>query len=230
MKLKKVLAKLNLPFSNLDELILNGEVKVNNEVVTYQNHEIKYEDVITIKNISIVHKEIINLALYKPKGYLSARKDNNHKVALELLPENYKYYKWIIAGRLDLDSEGLLILTTSGKFSNEVANPRYGIKKTYEVTLDRDIENQLLERIKEPMLLRDGKGELYKSEIEAIEKVSENKVLITISMGKYHQVKRMFLQLGYIVINLKRVSIGNITLKKLKPGELYEFKKEDLIL
>lgn len=228
IKLIKVIHKFNLPFEIKEDIILNGDVKVNDYIIKDPYFNVGYDDVLEVNKIKVIFTKAINLALYKPKGYLSATVDKTHQVVTSLIPSRYKYYKFVIAGRLDLNSEGLLILTTNGKYANKIANPGYKVKKVYEVSLDSNIKAETIKRLKEPLLLKDGEGKLYKSVIDDIKKLSNKKVLLTISMGKYHQVRRMFLQLGYIVENLKRVKIGNISLKDLKEGESYPFLIEDL--
>lgn len=228
MKLKKAIYKFNLSKKVNHESIKNGNVYVNNIKITNKEYELKNNDLIKIYDDEFIYKDIINLVIYKPKGYLSARKDKIHKCVIDLLKKPYSYYKYSIAGRLDLDSEGMLILTTSGRFSNSISNPIFNIVKEYEVLLNKNITDYDIEKLKEPMLLRDNKFKLYKSYVHDVIKRSDNKIIIKLKMGKYHQIKEMVKQIGYSVINLKRTKISNLNLKNLNQGEYYEFLKEDI--
>src|SRR5690554_6514487 len=213
--------------SEMTKAIKNGLVKINGNVIT--NSHIKIDpnkDIIHFNDELVYYYDIINIMIYKPIGYLSANKDNLHKVVLDLIEDNYKRLDLKIAGRLDLDSEGLLILTTSGKFAHFITSPNNKINKVYEVILDNDITNY--EILLEGVLIKDGKNEEYLAKALDIKKVEDKKYLITLDEGKFHQVKRMFLALNTKVINLKRISIGNLKLGNLKPGEYITFKKEEL--
>ena len=228
MKLKKAIYKFNLSKKVDYESIKNGNVYVNNIKITNKEYELKNNDLIKIYDDKFIYRDILNLVIYKPKGYLSARKDKIHKCVIDLLKKPYSYYKYSIAGRLDLDSEGMLILTTSGRFSNSISNPIFNIVKEYEVLLNKNITDYDIEKLKEPMLLRDNKFKLYKSYVHDVIKCSDNKIIIKLKMGKYHQIKEMVKQIGYSVINLKRTKISNLDLKNLNQGEYYEFLKDDI--
>ena len=228
MKLKKVIYKFNIKEKVNSDTIKNGYVYVNNIKTTNLEYDVKNNDLLKIFDDEFIYKDIVNLVVYKPKGYLSARKDEKHKCVVELLKKPYSYFKYSIAGRLDLDSEGLLILTTSGRFANSIANPIFNIIKEYEVELDRDILDIDIKNLKEPMLLRDNKFKLYKSYVHDVLRLTENKIIVKLKMGKYHQIKEMVKKIGYSVVNLKRTKIANLELKSLKQGDYYEFLKEDI--
>lgn len=173
----------------------------------------------------IYYEDPIHLAMYKPKGYVSAKKDNLYPCVTDLIKAPYDRFDFLIVGRLDVDTEGLLLLTTDGKFLHEITHPNYHLKKTYEAILDKPFthEKELLKGVQ----VFDGKQKPYIA--KAIDlKVDHNKVYITIDEGKFHQVKRMFLSVGYKVLYLKRTQIGKLTLGDLEPKLYMQIRKRDL--
>ena len=168
----------------------------------------------------------VNLILNKPVGYLSANKDNLHNTVMDLIEEPFNRYDLKIAGRLDLDSEGLLILTTDGNFVHDITNPNKNIPKVYEVITDKDTFDY--KKLLEGVIIKDGRSNDYLAKATNIEKLAECSFKITITEGKFHQVKRMFLYLGLEVTSLKRISIGNLKLNSLKVGEYELFNQEEI--
>lgn len=229
MRIDKVLSNLKYGSrKDVSSILKDKRVKVNNKLITDPKYKVSFNDEIKIDDQLIYFKELIILAINKPKGYLSANKDNYYKVVTDLIKEPYNRYDLHIAGRLDLDSTGLLILTNSGKLIKDITSPNNEIEKEYEVTLDKDFihSNELLEGV----LIKDGKKNIYLA--KALKIVTTNhKVLITISEGKFHQVKRMFRHLGYEVISLKRIRINKYLLpNNLEEGQYIEINISDIML
>ena len=178
-----------------------------------------------INNEKVFYQETIYLMLYKPKGYLSAHHDQIHRCAIDLIPPPYNRFDLSIAGRLDLDAEGLLILSNDGSFIHRVTHPKSHLPKTYEVILDQNFthEKEMLMGLE----IKDGKNETYRAQALSL-KIDHNHVIIVIDEGKFHQVKRMFGACGYQVLNLKRTHIGKLALGNLEPGACQLIRKEDL--
>lgn len=211
-------------------MIRDGFLTINDNIVTNCKYELKKDDKIVFDNNLVFFKEEINLMLNKPIDYLSANVDNIHKTVIELIKPPYDRYDFHICGRLDLDSEGLLLLSTSGKFSHIVTSPKSNISKLYEVILDKDCDISLANTLLEPHLLKDGSGEIYTSKALSVKKIKSNVYQVELNMGKYHQVKKMFKSIGFEVLNLKRLKIGKLMLDpNLKPGEYKEVSREDII-
>jgi len=227
MRLDKLLSNLKYGSrKDVKTLIKNHQIKVNNEIVNSPSIKINpSKDIIFINDEEVIYHKIINLMIYKPIGYLSANKDNMHQTVMELLEEDLLRYDLKIAGRLDLTSEGLLILTSSGRFAHRITNPNFKVNKVYEVTLDRLINNY--EELLKGVIIKDGNNNDYLAKALLIERINDNILHITINEGKFHQVRRMFEKINYKVINLKRIKIGNLELADLKPGEYQFFKEED---
>ncbi len=182
------------------------------------------EDVF-IDGEKVFYKEQIHLMVYKPVGYLSANHDTMHSVVTSLIKTPYDRFDFSIAGRLDLDAEGLLILTTDGNFAHQVMHPKKHIAKTYEVMLDKPFLHQ--HTLLKGIWIKDAYNDEYFAQALEIRKNQEY-VTIVIDEGKFHQVKRMFQAVGYEVLRLKRTQIGNLSIKDLKPGEYVEFERNDL--
>ena len=173
----------------------------------------------------VFYEDPIHLMLHKPKGYVSAKKDNLYPCVIDLITPPYNRFDFSIAGRLDVDTEGLLILTTDGKFLHEITHPNYHLPKVYEAILDRPFEhkNELLSGVK----IYDANQVMFEAKALDVH-VEDQKVLITIDEGKFHQVKRMFLSVGYKVIYLKRIKIGKLALNDLELGMIKQIKRSDL--
>ncbi len=202
------------------KLVSDGRVKVDNEVVNKSDLKIDINSSkIFIDDINIKIKEKIYLALNKPEGYLSATKDQNTLTIIDLIPKEYKHRELFPVGRLDKDTTGLIIVTDDGEFSHDIISPKKHIKKVYSVLIDKEINIEMINGFKEGVELNDGK-----CRPSILEKTGLNTALVTITEGRYHQIKRMFGCFGAKVLKLKRVKIGNYIL----PNDLEEGKFREL--
>lgn len=166
--------------------------------------------------------------LNKPKGYVSATVDRDNPTVIDLVPENFLRFELFPVGRLDIDTEGLCILTNDGELSHKLLSPKNHISKKYRAKLDAVPKDDELERIRNGIILEDG----YKCKPAIVTFDVENEAFyITIYEGKYHQVKRMFGAIDRRVLELKRVEMNKLTLDdKLAPGEIRELTDEELKL
>jgi 16S rRNA pseudouridine516 synthase len=146
--------------------------------------------------------------LHKPLGYICATTDNDHPTVLDLLDEPNKKILHI-AGRLDIDTTGLVLITDDGQWNHRVTSPRHECQKTYYVTLANDLVSDAQEKLQAGILLN---SEKQLTRPATLERLYNNEVRLTISEGKYHQVKRMFAALDNRVTELHRERIGDITL------------------
>lgn len=227
MRIDKYLSDIKIERrSMVKKFLLTHEVMINGQVIKESDYHFDPDqNELMIDGELIPYFKNMNLVLYKPKGYLSAHKDTMHQTVFSLLKAPFDHFNFKIAGRLDLDAEGLLILTTDGKFVHEVTHPKKHLDKVYEVTLNRIFVDQ--ESLIEGVMIKDEFNEPYLAKAKHI-KVSNHLVTLTIDTGKFHQVKRMFQSLGYDVIKLKRIQIGNLNLRDLTEGHYYPFRKEEL--
>ena len=174
--------------------------------------------------MTLIIKKNIYLILNKPKGYVSATTDNKDKTVLDLVPDEYKHRNLFPAGRLDKDTTGLMLITDDGLFAHNILSPKKHIDKKYEVTIDAYITNEMIEGFKKGVILND--GICHPSNLEIIE---PNKGIVTLTEGRYHQIKRMFGCFSAKVIELNRISMGNLYLPNdLKLGEVRELTIEEL--
>lgn len=227
-RLDKILSNLKYGSrKDVRNLIKKGSVLVNDEVVKVFDMQVDPTyDKISVNGKPLFFKENVILSFYKPKGYLSSHKDLMHKTLFEWIKAPYDRLDLKIAGRLDLDSEGLMILTTDGDLVHRITHPKKHLDKVYEVILDKFIEDQALEPLKMGVMLNDPNGETYLAKAKALT-CSNDQCRIVIDEGKFHQVKLMFKKVGYEVLNLKRTQIGHLKLN-LEPGQFKEINIEDI--
>ena len=164
--------------------------------------------------------------LNKPKDFISATFDTKLPTVLDLLEFPYSNMELFPVGRLDIDTTGFLILTNDGKFSYNVTNPKKKVNKKYFVTLRDEIISEQIEKLENGIYFE---KEDFTTENAKVEKISEKEINLTISEGKFHQVKRMLEYVENEVVELKRVCIGNLNLDdSLKLGEYREITNSEL--
>ena len=193
-----------------DELISSGKVKVNGQVVTNLGEKVSSKDIVEVDNKLIQKEEKkVYIVLNKPRGYVTTNSDEyNRKNVIDLIDEDVRVYS---IGRLDKDTEGLLLLTNDGEFSNKVMHPRNKIEKTYIVTTDTNVTNEQLEKLRNGVDIGD-----YITRPAKIKRIGNDKVQIIISEGKNRQVRRMCDSVGINLLNLRRIQVGNILLGNLQ--------------
>ena len=216
------------------EFLKKRKIKINDKIVIDGSIKIKeYEDVIKFEDNIVEYKPFVYIMLNKPSGVISATEDKRHKTVIDILENNYKTYNIFPIGRLDIDTEGLLLLTNDGQLSHNLLSPNKHVDKKYYVELKTEITAEMIEKLEngikleENFITKNAKIEVMKDE-KNIEK-DLKKVFITITEGKFHQVKRMFKAVNNEVLYLKRVQMGNLKLdKKLNLGEYRELTENEL--
>ena len=206
-----------------EELIKNGHVKVNGQLITEMGYLVSNDAEIIIDNKVITKcEEKIYLALNKPQGYLSTTSDDKkRKTVIDLLPSEFSNYRIYPVGRLDYDTKGIILLTNDGEFMNQMVGPRSGIEKEYLARVEGIVAPKELG----PLMygLKDNNITYLPAYCEIISVDEEHKsslVKIIITEGKYHQVKNMFKAINHPVKKLTRTRFGNITSKDLLVGEV----------
>lgn len=192
-----------------DELIQDGRIKVNGEVVKDLGVKVSLEDKIELdgKTISKEEKKVY-LMLNKPVGYVTTASDEKgRKNVLDLILEDVRVYP---IGRLDMYTEGLLLLTNDGDFANKLMHPKFEIDKRYVVTTDTKVTRQMLETLRNGVNIGD-----YVTREAKVEKIDEENISITIHEGKNRQVRRMCDAVGIKVLKLKRTNYGPLSLGEL---------------
>lgn len=170
--------------------------------------------------------EPIFVALNKPAGFVCARKDKRDETIMSLLGEEMANLH--IVGRLDKDTTGLIILTNDGQFTHNATHPKKHIAKVYEVTLEKPITDEGIEKLQSGLSIDYGKTPVKPA---LVQKQTNNIILLTIVEGKFHQVKKMMMAIDNRVSSLHRVAFGKVKLNELnlKSGEYKIIKKEDII-
>lgn len=208
-----------------EEFIKSGQVSINGRKAKLGDKVNPETDEVKVYGKLIKPRtEKIYLALYKPVGVVVSKIDpRGRKTVFSLLPEEFRN-KVHNVGRLDYDTEGLLILTNDGDLTEQLAHPRYEHDKEYEVITDIEPKPAQLDKLRDGIELPTGLTSPAKI------KTRSGKVQITIHEGKKRQVRRMFSAVGLGVRNLKRTRVSKYTMpSSLKPGEFLKIKKEDLI-
>ncbi|WP_432463205.1 pseudouridine synthase [Agarivorans sp. QJM3NY_33] len=216
-RLDKYLSKaMSISRSDAKKLIKNKRVTIDLQLKVQAQQTLYAEQQVHLDGqpLSLISQHYF--MLHKPTGYLSTAAEAGHPSALSLITTAAPVALHA-AGRLDLDTSGLLLLTTDGQWSHRVTSPNSGKYKAYRVQLAESLSLQDLEQLRQGILLR-GEDKLTKPAL--IEPLSATEVDLQITEGRYHQVKRMFAALGNKVLGLHRWQVGQIKLdEQLAPGE-----------
>ncbi len=223
-RVQKILAHAGIASRRkCEEIIKEGKVSVNNKVITIGDKADPDKDVIKVNGERIKSEKKRYIILNKPKGYVTTAYDpRGRKTVIDLVDMKERIFP---VGRLDLFSEGLLILTNDGDFANRIMHPRYEKTKTYNAMLDRKLEHDDLTRLKTGIVIE--KRKVVPDNLFLNNKDKRN-VVISIHEGRHKIVKRLFKELGYYITSLKRTRIGSITLKSLASGEWRELEKKEI--
>jgi pseudouridylate synthase len=217
VRVDKILSELG--FGSRQEIkkyVKAGKIRINDNIVKKPEEKLNSEvDKLFFEGKEVEVEEFETFILYKPAGYVCATKDNVHKTVMELIDSKRKNI--VPVGRLDLDTEGILILTNDGNLNHRLVSPSSHVDKTYYAIFEGRLNENAVEMTKNGLDI--GEGEVSKP--AKLEIISSNEIILTIHEGKFHQVKRMVKALGAEVTYLKRVAFGGLRLDdlKLKKGE-----------
>lgn len=215
----------------LKDLIRGGSVKVDGERARSGSDQVDVDtQIITFRNEQVIYKEYVYLMLNKPAGYLSATEDGRGETVIDLIGPDYNFFELFPVGRLDKDTEGLLVLTNDGKAAHDLLSPKKHVPKTYYADILGTVTPEDGQCFKEGVMLDDYKT--MPADLTILESGSEtSKILLTIYEGKYHQVKRMFESVGKKVTYLKRMQMGHLKLDESLPlGHYRELTEAELEL
>ncbi|AZK47990.1 pseudouridine synthase [Paenibacillus lentus] len=217
-RLDKVLGHLGYGSrSDIKKMVKQGRVILNGLVLKDSGMQCNpYEDDIAVDGERITYREFIYLMLNKPQGVISATEDHRDRTVLDLIPAEFRVFSPFPVGRLDKDTEGLLLLTNDGQLAHELLSPRKRVPKTYEAHVLGEVGEREIALFRQGVTLDDGYVTLP-AELEVLEHMNgeagvQSRIRLTISEGKFHQVKRMFMAVGSRVIYLKRISMGPLVL------------------
>lgn len=217
IRLDKFLTDMNTGTrSAIKKEIRNGAVTVDGSIIKSPEYKVSEDSIITYKGQIISYQQYSYYMLNKPAGCISATKDTNDSTVLELLPVNLRKNVFPV-GRLDKDTEGLLLLTDDGELAHNLLSPKKHVSKTYYVELEHAIATNDITLLEQGVDI----GEKKLTLPSHIEQLTDTTLRITITEGKYHQVKRMFQAVHNQVVYLKRISMGKLILDSLLPTGAY---------
>lgn len=224
MRLDKYLADMGIGTrSQVKDLIRKRSVQVNGAVQADPGFQVQEDDRVDLEGKEIIYEEFEYFMLNKPKGVVSATEDTRYPTVLSLIHDSQRKDLFPV-GRLDLDTEGLLLITNDGSLAHRLLSPNHHVDKTYLVTIAETIPASAKSLFEKGVELY-GDGRTMPAKLEIL---TEHTGLLTIQEGKYHQVKRMFAAIGCKVIGLKRISMGPLTLdESLEPGQYRRLTAEE---
>ncbi len=229
-RIDKIIAnKLPYSRSQVRELIKKKKVIVNDKQITTADYKVNTDtDIIVVDGKTLNYSRFVYYMLHKPAGVVSATNDNTCKTVLELIDKNERKGLFPI-GRLDKDTEGLLLITNDGELSHALLSPKKHIEKMYYVETDGKISEEMLSILENGVDIGDDKPTLPAKAKLAQE--NENALYLTIIEGRFHQVKRMLKAVGRTVLYLKRISMGEVVLDAaLEKGAYRLLTEEELLL
>ena len=220
--------------SEVKKQLRSGIVSMNGTVCKKPEEKIDpARDVVTVSGKEVVYEAFSYYLFYKPAGCVTAKSDALHKTVMDYFPEIVRK-SCSPVGRLDKDTEGLLLITNDGELNHHLMSPVHHVKKTYYAVLDGEVPVSAIQQFAEGVDIGDDKKTLP-AELEILPKQMQdtaNPVYhanLTISEGRFHQVKRMFETVGCHVVYLKRLSLGNLSLGELNPGEYRRLSEAEVV-
>ncbi|HZW68362.1 MAG TPA: pseudouridine synthase [Pseudogracilibacillus sp.] len=231
MRIDKMLAHMGYGTrKEVRQLIKGKQVKVNGKITTKQGSHVDPEtDEVTVSGELVEYVEFVYLLLNKPANYITATYDHHDLTVIDLVPFEYSHYDLAPVGRLDKDTEGLILLTNDGQVNHLLTSPKNDIWKTYEAEVSGEVTAAHIEEFSQGITLDDG----YKTKAAQLEIITSSATVSTIRLsiteGKFHQVKRMFRAIGMEVVYLKRTHIGELQLdSSLDIGEIRQVNENEM--
>ncbi|MBF2363465.1 rRNA pseudouridine synthase [Listeria marthii] len=209
-------------------LLKSGAVVVNGTIQKDSKTQVNPDkEQVTVHGTPVVYQEFVYFMLHKPQNVVSATEDNVSETVIDLLAQEDTLTDPFPVGRLDKDTEGLLIITNDGTLAHNLLSPKKHIDKTYYAKIDGDVTATDVEAFAAGIELDDG----YTCKPARLEIITPNEIKVTIQEGKFHQVKRMFAARGKTVSYLKRISMGNLQLdESLELGEYRPLTETELAI
>lgn len=232
LRIDKLLANMGYGTrKEVKKLLKAGVVEVDGMTVKdAKTHVDPKKQIVTVWGEEVEYKPFIYLMMNKPKGVISATEDAVEETVVDLLEEEDRIFDPFPVGRLDKDTEGLLLLTNDGQLAYQLLSPKKHVPKTYEAIIDGEVTEEDVAAFRRGVVLDDG-YETKPAELVIIRSGLRSDVQVTITEGKFHQIKRMFQAVGKRVVYLKRIQMGPISLDEtLEPGEYRELTDEEIAL
>nr|WP_081591290.1 MULTISPECIES: pseudouridine synthase [Bacillus] len=230
MRIDKMLANVGYGTrKEVKKLLKTGAVKVDGAIIKDAKQHVDPEkQSITVLGVEVEYREFIYLMMNKPAGILSATEDDRQETVVDILEEEDQIFQPFPVGRLDKDTEGLLLLTNDGQLAHRLLSPKKHVPKTYFAIIDGEVTKEDQQAFQKGVMLDDGYV-TKPGDLEIIVSAPISKIKLTITEGKFHQVKRMFEAVGKKVTYLKRLSMADLILdESLELGEYRELTDEEL--
>jgi len=226
MRLDKFLTECGVGTrSQVKVIIKKGSIRINGAIAkTPKDHIDENEDEITMDDIRLSYKSERYYAMYKLEGYITATEDRRQKTVMDLLPDWVNVKQLFPVGRLDKDTEGLLVFTNDGKTSHELLSPKKHVDKVYYVKLLEEITEDKVKLLEGGVDIGD-----YITKPAKVQIINNTEILLTISEGRFHQVKKMMISIDNKVEYLKRMQFGKLHLGDMEPGEVREVQLSDIV-
>ncbi len=227
MRLDKFLADMGCGTrSDLKKMIRKGCVLVDEKTARDPGTSVTENSCVVLNGEEIHYQTMVYIMLNKPDGVISATNDPKQETVIDLITDQIRRDLFPV-GRLDKDTEGLLLLTNDGELAHRILSPKHHVDKTYYAKLDGEVTDEMIDQFKEGLEIND--EEPFKALPAVLKPDLHNSAVITIQEGKYHQIKRMFKMVGREVLYLKRLSMGPLKLdENLKPGEYRSLTEEEI--
>ncbi|RDI44335.1 pseudouridine synthase [Falsibacillus pallidus] len=230
MRIDKLLANVGYGSrKEVKKLLKTGGIKLNGEVVKdAKMHVNPEEDAVIVNGEEVIYKEFVYFMMNKPPGVVSATEDSRDETVVDILAMEDAARSPFPVGRLDKDTEGLLILTNDGHLSHQLLSPKKHVPKTYFAVIDQEVTEEDVKAFADGVTLDDG----YHTKpgiLKILKSGITSDIELTITEGKFHQVKRMFESVGKRVMYLKRISMGPLPLdEELELGDYRELTDEEV--
>ena len=232
MRVDKLLSNVGVASrAELKKYCKQGLISVNGKVINNPGVQVDSEnDDVRFNGEKMVYREFVYIMLNKPDGYISATFDKYDPIVLDLIDQSYLVFEPFPVGRLDKDTEGLLVLTNDGQLAHRVLSPKKHVPKTYYAKIQGKVTEEDILAFEKGVILDDG-YETMPSQLKILKSDDMSEIELTIHEGKFHQVKRMFESVGKKVVYLKRLSMGKLKLdESLGLGEYRELTEEEVKL
>lgn len=232
MRIDKYLANMNVGSrKGVHVLIKKGIITVNGDVVKTPKQQVKESDEVLVDGQEVNYQKYHYFLMNKPKGVLSATEDRSQRTVISLLKPQDQYQRITPVGRLDKDTTGLLLLTNDGQLNHELLAPNKHVDKIYRAKIAGVADEDTVKTFASGMTLGDG-TKLKPAKLTVLKQDTEHdssEIEIKIREGKYHQIKRMFGAVGMKVVELERISMGNLKLPEdLKRGNYIELSLDEV--
>jgi len=226
MRLDKLLSNISdLSRKQAGKVIKAGDVLVDGQQLLDPSAHVAEDATLEFQGMSLRQSGPRYFMMHKPEGYVCSTKDRIHPTVLDLMDEDHKGDLRIV-GRLDIDTTGLVLMTDDGQWSHRITSPRHRCDKVYRVFVEQPLQESYINKFEEGVQLHEENRKTLPAKLEIL---SDHEARLTIQEGKYHQVKRMFAEVGNHVTELHREQIGAVVLdESLEPSQYRELTPEEI--